>query len=150
MCQRLLKVLSITLLFYLTACSSDKSPDTKNANKKSPDAVYRKVDNAKNSLTWQGLYQGIFPCSNCEGIATALKLNADMTYTLRTRELGREDKDKKSEGRFSWIDNAHIQLTADGQSRTFAVGRDFLQLVEPSGKSLPAKNPKAFVLEKTD
>lgn len=38
----------------------------------------------------QGVYVGILPCADCEGIQTAVKLNEDMSYVRQTRYLGKE------------------------------------------------------------
>ena len=91
---------NLILCFILSACSSAGDQTEATAVNKSSDTVYETVDNAKTSVAWAGIYQGIFPCSGCEGIATMLKINNDLTYSLRTRKLGKEEIDKKSNGKF--------------------------------------------------
>jgi len=60
-------------------------------------------DNSQVSLDWNGIYVGILPCSNCEGVETSLILNSDMTYILVTNYLGRNDAlEEENSGPFSW------------------------------------------------
>ncbi len=82
-----------------------------------------------------------------------LVLNTDMSYALRTRQLGKEDIDKTSNGTFSWLsDNSHVRLQSDaqGQSKVFRVGKGFIELTLPDGKPIPNAQPDDFILLKTD
>src|SRR5687767_3394207 len=60
------------------------------------------TDNSKSSVDWQGSYSGIVPCADCEGIATNLVLNADQSYTLYTRYLGKSQLVNTASGTFNW------------------------------------------------
>lgn len=140
-----MRKISLLLCLVLAGCAS--TPDqTKDENKAHPE-----VENARTSVNWQGTYQGIFPCADCEGIATMLSLNPDMTYALRTRELGKEEIDKKSNGTFTWNKkNSHISFKIGEQVRTFRVGQGFVQLTQADGRPIKASNPERYYLEKTD
>lgn len=144
------------LSLLIAACSSsDPKPMEKAAKAAKATALssasYAEVSNARQKVKWNGVYQGIFPCSGCEGIATMLKINPDMSFELRTRELGREEMDKKSTGKFVWLsDNSHIQLQGTETKRIFRVGDGFIELMGNNGKPVAAANRKNFVLEKTD
>lgn len=139
--------ISATALLLTGCASKDKQTPAVIANT----ASHPVVANARSNVQWTGTYQGIFPCAGCEGVATMLKLNPDMTYALRTRQLGLEDIDRKSDGSFMWLkDNSHIVLQGKNQNRVFRVGDGFLQLTGPDGKPVPSPNPNAFYLEKTD
>ncbi|SUO94437.1 copper resistance protein NlpE [Suttonella ornithocola] len=146
----------IGLSFLLTslllgACASNDAVLPETSKTKQAATKREMVKNARSAVSWNGVYQGIFPCAGCEGVATMLQLNADSTYLLRTRMLGKEEIDRKSEGSFTWMpDNSHIQLQGHSQNRFFRVGEGFLQLTLPDGKPIPSNNPEAFFLEKTD
>ena len=90
-------LLITALLATLAGCSSTKKHEEKRPLRAPQDNV---VANARKNVAWQGTYQGILPCSACEGVATMIVLNPDMTYTTRTRMLGIDDKDRTGEGRF--------------------------------------------------
>jgi lipoprotein len=109
------------------------------------------VENARKNVSWQGTYQGILPCSACEGVATMIVLNPNMTYTTRTRMLGIDDKDRTGEGRFEWLpDNSHIAIDSEGQRKVFRVHSDHLEMRMPNGDAIPTANPEAFQLMKTE
>ena len=139
----------LCLLAVLSGCSS--------SGKKGDDVVVRPVmrgdtavvDNARQTVQWPGTYQGILPCSTCEGVATMIVLKPDMTYQTRTRMLGIDDKDRTSKGRFEWLpDGSHIAIDSEGQRKIFRVHPDHLEMRLPNGEQIPTANPEAFQLMK--
>jgi len=49
-------------------------------------------DNSLNSLDWPGIYRGVLPCADCEGIETEIKINADLTYVISSTYLGKNEE----------------------------------------------------------
>lgn len=137
-------------LFLLVGCTPPERPTNFVTHGKTTHHAI--ISNARNHVSWTGTYQGIFPCTGCEGVAIMLKLNQDMTYSSRTRRLGKENIDRKSNGTFIWQrDNSHIILQEGAsQKQIFRVDDGFVQLIGADGKEIPNKNPEAFYLEKTD
>lgn len=136
----------LSLIIY--SCSSgdiEKQQNPKNNPKAPSRADYAVVANARNTLNWAGTYQGIFPCSRCEGTAMMITLSRDLSYSLRTRRLGIDNMDRKENGKFSWTDSSHIRLGGQ-QPLTFRVGDDFLEQTLNNGKDMGIK----YILEKTD
>ncbi|OOE92272.1 hypothetical protein BZG76_06895 [Salinivibrio sp. AR647] len=76
------------------------------------DTVYEMADhhNAKTSLDWNGTYQGVIPCADCEGIDTTLTLNQDNTYVLSKTYLGKQGEAFKEEGSFSWDQTGSVVI----------------------------------------
>lgn len=141
----------MSLALFISACATTSNTPSSPKTPAAATANYAEVANARQKLQWAGVYQGIFPCSGCEGIATMLKINPDMTFLLRTRELGREEVDTKSEGKFVWLsDNSHIQLQGTETKRIFRIGNGFMELMSSNGKPVATANRKDFILEKTD
>ena len=142
--------LLLCLLAVISGCSSSGKKDDDvivRPVKRSDSAV---VENARQTVQWPGTYQGILPCASCEGVATMIVLNPDMTYTTRTRMLGIDDKDRTGEGRFEWLpDNSHIAIDSEGQRKIFRVQNDHLEMRMPNGDAIPTANPEAFQLMKT-
>jgi len=71
-----------------------------------------------------GVYSGIFPCTNCEGIATMLWLRPDHAFFMRSSYLD-ENQNPSLEvhglGRWHWDTEQHaLVLVAPGPERLFA------------------------------
>jgi len=60
------------------------------------------VHSSMNSLDWEGVYTGILPCADCEGIKTRVKLSKDLTYLIETEYLGKSSEAQQERGTFSW------------------------------------------------
>ena len=138
--------LIICAFIVLAACSSGK----KHTPLPEPSASGAQVlHNARQSTHWQGTYQGILPCANCEGIATMLILEPDGHYTLRTRQLGIENKDHKYEGRYDWHSDSQLRLSGDSQQKIFTVYDGYLEAAMPDGSPIPAHPGANYRLERT-
>ncbi|WP_173910217.1 copper resistance protein NlpE [Acinetobacter sp. Marseille-Q1618] len=127
--------------FALTACSKptensaekventpqiQQSQTQASAAATTPDAAH----NAETSLDWAGKYKGLFPCADCEGIETELKLNADKTYELEEEYKGGKGNgtENKVKGTFTF-DNTGSIITLDqaAENRKFFVGENFIE-----------------------
>lgn len=140
-----LHLTTLSLALALAACSST-------TNKPDNDIQETYVQNPKNTISWTGTYQGITPCANCDGIATMIVLKPNLEYQMRTRMLGIEEIDKKSEGTFVWqADNTHIEiLPEDGIPKIYRVNNDFIELTLPNGEQIPTGDSNQYRLYKTD
>lgn len=63
--------------------------------------------NSRNSLDWSGIYRGVLPCADCEGIRTEIRLNADLSYEMTTQYLGKSTELFTESGRFNWDDGGN-------------------------------------------
>jgi uncharacterized lipoprotein NlpE involved in copper resistance len=58
-----------------------------------------------------GVYTGVLPCADCEGIETQLTLNENKTYSISRKYLGKEDdRPFVSNGRWEWMSNNAMKL----------------------------------------
>lgn len=111
------------------------------------------VENARVNTNWPGTYQGMLPCSGaCDGIATMIVLYPDNRFTLRTRKMGIDIKDRINQGRFTWLeDGSKILLVGDEPLPTtinyIRVNRDSLSLYQQPVTS--GVEPIAVELDKT-
>jgi copper homeostasis protein (lipoprotein) len=83
------------------------------------------------SLDWQGMYQGVVPCANCDGIQTSLTLKNDMQYVLYRVYLGESDSMFTSTGSFEWDETGNVVVLTgidDGSSRYKVVEGAIVQL----------------------
>jgi len=105
-------ILSLTAWLVLAACgpaptepSAQEKPSTPTPHSAPADANLAAVadgHNSANSLDWAGVYKGVLPCADCEGIETSLTLNMDNGYQLSTTYLGKDATSFKQQGRFEW------------------------------------------------
>ena len=130
----------------LAGCSSG---DSKSARTSDSTQSTQPLKNARQSLSWLGTYQGILPCANCEGIATMLVIEDGGKYTLRTRQLGIEDKDRKYQGTYSWKNDSTLVLSGAVQEKVFTVYNGYLQAMMPDGSPIPAHPGANYRLEKS-
>lgn len=91
-------ILSLTAWLVLAACGP--APTEPSAAAQAQTAYDH--HNSANSLDWAGVYKGVVPCADCEGIETSLTLNMDNSYQLSTTYLGKEATPFKQQGSFEW------------------------------------------------
>jgi uncharacterized lipoprotein NlpE involved in copper resistance len=108
-------------------------------------------DNSQNSLDWQGTYKGVTPCADCEGIETEITLNADLTYTIKTKYLGKGDgKVFEEKGSFVWDKTGgSITLQArKGAPSQYKVGENRLIQLDREGNIISGALAEKYVLTK--
>lgn len=122
-----LGILSLTLVLFVACNTANKSDKNVDAALDSVAAVDSHT--SQSSLDYAGVYEGVLPCADCEGIKTKLTLNKDNTYLLQTayQKDGKEQAPQEYKGSFSWneagttvllagIENFNSQyLVAEGQ-----------------------------------
>ncbi|QWK95295.1 copper resistance protein NlpE N-terminal domain-containing protein [Plesiomonas shigelloides] len=103
-----------------------------------PEPVVDPAHNARNALDWSGIYQGVVPCADCEGIKTTLQLNTDDTYVLSEQYLGKGDGNRfENRGSFSWNAAGNtVQLSGQNETRQFFVGENVLFMLDMSGQRI--------------
>ncbi|QAR30710.1 copper resistance protein NlpE [Ornithobacterium rhinotracheale] len=58
---------------------------------------------------YEGVYEGVVPCADCEGIKISLKLNEDNTFVQETEYLGKEINNKFTDkGTYTWNNDGTI------------------------------------------
>ncbi len=106
------------------------------------------ADNSMTSIDWPGKYQGILPCADCEGIKTRLVLNKDLTYSLKTSYLGKEDNIFETKGTFTW-DKSGSKITLDNpEKQVYQVGENKLFHLDNSGNRITGDLANNYIMEK--
>lgn len=142
------KIIFITIVIItlgLYSCNS-KEKSIKNEH-----SEYATSDNSMNSLDWEGVYTGIVPCADCEGISTILILNKDLSYTLSTKYIGKSDSFSDSNGKFSWNeDGSIIILDEEGSSekKQFQVGENKIKMLDNKGLEISGELAESYILKK--
>lgn len=108
-------------------------------------------DNSQNAVDWNGIYRGLLPCADCEGILTELELHSDLTYELSTQYQGATDEIFKEKGVFKWDDAGRkITLITDGNqvNRQYQVGENVLFSLDGDGNRITGDLAEMFILRK--
>jgi heat shock protein HslJ len=108
-------------------------------------------DNSANPLDWDGTYSGVVPCADCEGIETSITLGRDLSYLVKTRYLGKDDKVFEREGAFTWNEEGNavtLKGNADGPDR-YLVGENVLIQLDKQGNRITGDLAAKYVLRKT-
>src|SRR4051812_48662228 len=91
-------LLILALLALLPGCQKKAEATT---DSKDSVAVLG-VLNAKNKINYEGMYKGILPCADCEGLEMCISLNENATYSIKSKYLGKGNKIFEQHGTFTW------------------------------------------------
>lgn len=130
----------VVMLSFFSCGTSSKSGQTKAAD----------GHNSRNALDWAGVYKGVLPCADCEGISTTIQLNEDGTYRVKTEYLGtQEGKNSfRDSGRFNW--NKEGSTVELGNGAKYFVGENRLIQLDQQGNKITGKLADHYILAKLD
>lgn len=105
--------------------------------------------NSRNSVDWQGTYEGTLPCADCPGIKTTIVLNEDGSFTMKQEYLERESIFEEK-GNFIWSeDGGKIQLKLkDNEVYNFIVGENKLFMLDQEGNEITGELAEHYILDK--
>jgi heat shock protein HslJ len=125
--------LFITLILFtiISACNSNPKPE------QNLDAM---PDNSRTSLDWPGVYRGVLPCADCEGIETEITINTDLTYLISSTYLGKNEETLREKGSFKW-DEAGAKITLENvdpkvSTNQYLVGENILFKLDEEGNRI--------------
>ncbi|MGL5111452.1 MAG: copper resistance protein NlpE [Flavobacterium sp.] len=105
---------------------------------------------SQNSLDWTGIYKGVTPCANCEGIVTELSLNSGSFYVLRTQYLGKGGTINEIKGSFSWDKSGSVVVLNGVENRPnqFKVGENYVVQLDMKGDIVAGDLASKYILTK--
>lgn len=135
------QILIITLVTFLIGFSACKTIKT------TADG-----HNSENSLDWAGVYTGVVPCADCEGIKTVLRIDTNKNYQLETSYIGKEGNIETKSGKFSWDKSGGV-ITLNGLSKMvyptyYLVGENQLIQLDLKGKPITSELSSKYILKK--
>ena len=147
MTKKILLLITV-IAIALTAC---KKTDTKIEKKPDEDSItvvtgVDTVHTPQNSVNWEGVYKGITPCEDCDGVETTVILNFDFTFTQSLRYIGKGGP-YESKGTFSWDESGGIitlKFTDDSEAK-YRVGEGTISLLNSDGSVIEGED---YVLKK--
>jgi len=107
--------------------------------------------NARNSLDYYGVYRGILPCADCEGIETEIELKPESRFVIMTKYPGKgTEAVTETSGTFAWNEDGNI-ITLMGLSpvNQYFVGENVLNHLDKDGKKFTGALEALYVLRKS-
>ena len=144
-----------TIIFIVvvvfTSCQTQKTASSKktNAENGKTDAAHT----SQNALDWDGTYRGFLPCGDCDAIQTTISLKKDLTFSVKTRYLGKSDSVYQTHGKFKWNEKGNtITLTPahNTQGTQYFVGENLLTQLDKQGNKVTGDNASRYVLSKSN
>lgn len=135
----------------LIGCQTQKTASSNNMKEgtESTDPAHT----SQNSLDWEGTYRGLLPCADCEAIQTTVSLKKDLTFTNKTKYLGKSDSVYQTAGKFTWNKKGNgIILTPTDKSQVtqYLVGENLLTQLDNQGNKIAGDNASHNVLSKSN
>ena len=147
--------ISAILFFILVSCQKQNNKETTLTNDsiiKSDGDTIDTIDKhtSQNSLDYLGVYKGVLPCADCEGIQTTITLNENLTYSIKTQYLGKGAKVFEQNGMYKWHDKVNILVLGDSENvpRYYFVGENMLTQLDMSGKKITGDLADNYQLNK--
>ncbi len=117
------------------------------------DTMFPIADNSRIALDWEGIYRGIVPCADCEGIKIEMVLFASGTYRLTLLYLGKKHISPSTfEGRFEWDNSGNFIILKDQLNDQFLnkyqVGEEKLFLLNQQGQRFTGNMADKYTLNK--
>jgi copper homeostasis protein (lipoprotein) len=145
-------------IVVVSACNTTKKAARQEGVEELPEGreEIAMADNSRNSLDWIGVYIGLLPCADCEGIRTEIRLKEDSSYEKAILYEGKSNKIFRESGHFKWngtgnkvilVKSESPEDTGEGQ---YMVGENILVALDLEGNRIESGTlpPETFVLNK--
>lgn len=135
------KIILLVLLALLYSCQKQSAAEKK------PEA---KIVNYKLKGDYVGIYKGILPCADCQGMITELAINENSTFCLKTKYDGKGEKVFMHKGHFTWNKNGTIIILTDIENapNQYLVGKNTLTQLSMTGKITQGSFADDYILSK--
>ncbi len=124
-------IILFSILFLISCKNEEKTAkpisfESSSENKKAPS---KDLYSAQDSLDWAGVYEGVLPCENCDGIETSIRLKKNLDYVLSQHYLGRaeaEENNLNETGKLEWNKQGNTIGLGERQKLYFKVSENYL------------------------
>ncbi len=143
-------IIIASILLVMLAC---KVPHHKIPSEEQNNAIQKpEGSTSENALDWKGVYEGVFPCADCEGIKTKIELLDHMNCTLQSQYLGKDPKVYTQKGTFLWDNNGQVITIiwndSFGTKEMYFVGENTLSKLDANGQKINGDLSHLYVLKK--
>lgn len=147
-------LVSALFLFAITGCKPEKASEQKEEKSteisEGAGTPFQDEHNSRNSLDWNGTYQGTLPCADCDGIKIRLTLTSEGEFNRTRTYLGKEEFGSTDSGTFEW-NEAGSEITLrplEGDPQGYQVGENRLFFLDREGKRITGQLAAQYVLVK--
>lgn len=97
-----------------------------------------------------GIYTGILPCADCEGIETTLEITRDLSWKMTQKYLGKDEKTFEDKGVLHWNDEkSAFRLSKSDENPQWFMKEDrFLWALDRSGNRIISEFADQYRLER--
>lgn len=149
-------IIILLALVCLISCKDQEKTAENNSLESSTEEISAKPDNAhnsRNSLDWDGVYEGVLPCDDCKGIETSIELKKNLDYVLSQHYLGRaesEENNLNETGKFEWNKQGNTISLGERQKLYFQVSENYLLQVFKDESKVMGDSAIKYRLTKTN
>ncbi|MCH7415403.1 copper resistance protein NlpE [Belliella sp. R4-6] len=143
--------LSLSFLIVMASCQkSNQSDDLVVDDEVFESEEFVEHHTALNSLDYMGIYKGVLPCADCEGIQTTVELGSGNSYTKKVIYLGKDDQEViETSGTFSWNEGGNtITLNEEEEPNQYFVGENILFHLDMEGNRIEGELAEKYQLNK--
>lgn len=145
-------IIGIAAITFVSCKNDEKKENPSEEITKTIDSIIVDSHNSENSLDWAGVYQGITPCADCEGIKTILELKPDNTFVLSQKYNGKLEGENEftQTGKFAWNqEGTMVRLRTKSGGFQYKVGENQLWMLDEKGNIIEGDLADMYVLKKT-
>jgi heat shock protein HslJ len=150
--MKTIKSIGILLASFSLFLSCQKNPENPSAAEEKMVATSTSVSEAKDmdsQTNLYGIYTGVLPCADCEGIETEIELLENNTIVKTTKYLGKSDNTFTDKGTFSKTDTISIKATfEDDSSQWFEIGQNEIFQLDQDGNRISGSFADRYKLVK--
>lgn len=144
-------ILIAILVVMLASCQTQKNSPSNQANEsmEKRDASHT----SQNSVDWDGIYRGVLPCADCEGIQTTIVLKKDFRFIKKAKYIGKSDSIFESTGKFKWNKKGNtivLKPTGKTSSSQYFVAEDYLTQLDIEGNKVTGEIASRYILTKAN
>ena len=108
--------------------------------------------NNNKSTPWSGVYRGVLPCADCEGIQTEIRLYPNNTFEMLRKYLGESDKIYRDKGKVKWNESENqIRLRVKEEQNipaNYRVSENQIIQLDANGDTIQSDFSESYVLKK--
>jgi uncharacterized membrane protein/uncharacterized lipoprotein NlpE involved in copper resistance len=132
--KKILILLTITFLIII-GCSSAPEfvPDPKSV-----------------TFLTNGIWLGMLPCADCEGIDYQINLKNDYTFKQKSVYKGKSEEIFIDEGRWGFVSDSVIAVSGNEDYKMFLIQQDHLVMLDQDGNKIESSFEERYHLSKDD
>ena len=128
-------ILSTIIFLIVVGCSAAPEfiPDPKNV-----------------TFLTDGVWLGMLPCADCEGIDYQINLKSDYTFKQKSVYKGKSDEIFSDEGRWGFVSDSVIAVSGNDDYKMFLIQQNHLVMLDQDGNKIESSFEEKYHLNKDD